>query len=411
MNKRFLYHRDLAQRLQAGALMPYLSDYAQLLLERGYSRCAGESKLAAIADFGRWIKRNGISVARINEQLVTSFLGARRKLGRLKGGDRASLRLLMSHLRQAAVISERARTCDAIGLVQEDYEQFLLKDRSLAPTSVAQYLPVIRRFLTHCFGKGKVRLRNLRLKEITEFVLQDSANRGRRSAQLMTTVLRSFLRFLFQRGQIRPPLAMSVPTVAGWRLSELPRFLEVAEVEKVLRCCDRRRKLGLRDYAILLLLARLGLRGGEVTKLTLDDIDWNAGELCVHGKGSRLDRLPLPQDVGEAIVKYLRRGRPRCSCRRIFVKTKAPFDGFGTPPSAICFIVRKALARAHLTPPHQGAHLFRHSLATRMLGRGATLVQIGQVLRHQAIQTTEIYAKVNLPALRSLAQVWPGGAQ
>jgi site-specific recombinase XerD len=341
MNRRFVYHRDLVRRLQAGALMPYLTDYAQLLLERGYSRCAGESKLATIADFGRWMERHGISVERINEQLVTSYLGVRRKHGRHKDGDRATLRLLMSHLRQTAVIPEPVRTCDAIGSIQQDYEQFLLKDRSLAPVSVAQYLPVIRRFLTHRFGKGKVRLRNLHSKDITEFVLQDSGNRGRRSAQLMTTVLRSFLRFLLQRGQIGPPLAMSVPTVAGWRLSELPRFLEVAEVEKVLRCCDRRRKLGLRDYAILLLLARLGLRGGEVTNLTLDDIDWNAGELCIHGKGSRLDRLPLPQDVGEAIVKYLRRGRPRCSCRRLFVKAKAPFDGFATPPNAICSIVAR----------------------------------------------------------------------
>ncbi|MCX6926147.1 MAG: site-specific integrase [Verrucomicrobia bacterium] len=204
---------------------------------------------------------------------------------------------------------------------------------------------------------------------------------------------------------------MAVPTVAGWRLSELPHYLEPAEVEKVLDVCDRRRKVGKRNYAILLLLARLGLRAGEVVSLGLDDLDWNAGELRIRGKGARVDKLPLLEDVGEAIADYLWKARPCCSSRRVFVHIKAPYEGFGRPPNGICCIVRRALKSAKLNPAHKGAHILRHSLATRMLRKGASLLEIGRVLRHKTIQTTEIYAKVNLNALRALAQPWPGGAQ
>jgi integrase len=226
----------------------------------------------------------------------------------------------------------------------------------------------------------------------------------------MTAVLRGFLGFLLREGRIVNNLAAAVPTIAGWRLSELPRFLETAEVEKVLRACDRRTKTGKRDYAILLLLARLGLRAGEVASLIFDDIDWNSAHLCIRGKGARIDRLPLLQDVGKAIAEYLQKGRPHCSSKRVFIQSKAPYIGFGSPPNAICGIVRRALSRAGLQPRHKGAHLLRHSLATRMLGQGASLAQIGQVLRHEQADTTEIYAKVNLNVLRALAQPWPGGA-
>ncbi len=225
----------------------------------------------------------------------------------------------------------------------------------------------------------------------------------------MTSVLRSFLGYLLREGRIGTNLAAAVPTVAGWRLSELPRFLEPAQVERIVRSCNRRTKTGKRDYAILLLLARLGLRAGEVAFLNLEDIDWDAGELLIRGKGERIDRLPLPHDVGQAVANYLTASRPHCSSRRVFIQRKPPYVGFANPPNAICCIVRAALARAGVQSRHKGAHLLRHSLATRMLGRGASLAQIGQVLRHKQADTTEIYAKVNLNALRALAQPWPGG--
>ena len=194
------------------------------------------------------------------------------------------------------------------------------------------------------------------------------------------------------------------------RLSELPQYLEAKQVNQVLRGCDRRTGLGKRNYAMLLLLARLGLRAGEVAKLTLDDIDWQAGELLIRGKGAQLDKLPLLQDVGQALADYLKHARPECSSRMVFIRSYAPYVGF-SGRGAASFMVRRALTRAHIHARHRGAHVLRHSLATRMLGRGASLAQIGQVLRHRLVASTEIYAKVNLKALRRLALPWPGGAQ
>ncbi len=274
-----------------------------------------------------------------------------------------------------------------------------------------QYLPVIRRFLCYLFREKTIRLKDLRTQSVIEFVLQDSSTRGRRASQSMTSVLRSFLNYLFQEGTTAINLALAIPSMPGWRLSELPRYLEKAQVEKLLQCCDRRRKVGKRDYAILLLLARLGLRAGEVAGLELEDIDWVAGELLIRGKANTVGRLPLLHDIGKAVADYLRKGRPNCSSRRVFVHCKAPFPGFSSPPNAVSGIVRRTLKRAGIKSRHQGAHQLRHSLATRLLRGGASLVQISHVLRHESPQSTEIYAKVDLNALRALAQPWPGGAQ
>jgi site-specific recombinase XerD len=253
-------------------------------------------------------------------------------------------------------------------------------------------------------------LRRLRPQDITSFVLRDTSIYSRKRVQLTCSALRSFLGFLHQYGQLATNLAASVPTVASWRLSDLPQFLEPKQVESLLRSCDQSSPYGRRDYAVLLLLARLGLRGGEVVHLTLDDINWEAGELLIRGKSAREDRLPLPQDVGRALATYLQKGRPVCASRRVFIRMKAPREGF-SGAAAICGIVERALTRAQIPSEHKGAHLLRHSLATKMLRAGASFAQIGQILRHQSAQTTEIYAKVDLTALRALAQPWPGGAQ
>lgn len=319
---------------------------------------------------------------------------------------------MLQHLRQLDIIPPPTPVrLTAIDLIERDYGRHLRQERSFMSASVGHYLTVARRFLWHRFRDGKINLRALCTKDVSDFVLKDSAIRGRRSAQLMTSVLRSFLNYLFQQGKTVTNLATAIPATAGGRLSELPRYLEAAEVKKLLRSCDRRQKVGRRDYAILVLLARLGLRASEVANLELDDIDWAAGELVIRGKGNRVDRMPLLQDVGTAMADYLKKGRPRCSTRRVFVHCKAPYAGFSSPPNAVSGIVKRALARAGLNPLNRGAHLLRHSLATNLLRSGASLTQIGQVLRHQQVQTTEIYAKVDVNALRALAQPWPGGAQ
>jgi integrase len=225
--------------------------------------------------------------------------------------------------------------------------------------------------------------------------------------QLTLTALRSFLRFLYLRGQIAVSLADHVPKVAGWRLSEPPKWLSADAIERTLACCDRRSATGQRNYAILILLARLGLRAGEIVSMELDDIRWETGEISVCGKGQQRKRFPLPDDVGQAVATYLKNGRPSCSSRRVFLRTRAPYRGLGNS-SSLDAIVSRALSRAGIDPPSKGAHLFRHSLATNMLQNGATLTEIGQILHHKSPNTTAIYAKVDINGLSALARKWPG---
>jgi len=212
------------------------------------------------------------------------------------------------------------------------------------------------------------------------------------------------------RGDIGLDLAAAVPAVAHWSMSSIPRAIPAESVRQLLASINRQTARGRRDYAILLLLARLGLRASEVAFLELDDLDWEAGQVTVRGKRGARAALPLPADVGAAIAAYLRHGRPRSPSRRVFVRALAPTDGFAGP-SAIACVVRDALERAGVNAPTKGAHQFRHALATQMLRRGASLSEIGEILRHRSPETTTIYAKVDLDALRTLALAWPGGAR
>ena len=286
------------------------------------------------------------------------------------------------------------------------YEEYLRAERGLAPASVVAYLPYVRRFVDERFGEQPLRLWKLGPRDVSSFIVRYAHSMSPGRAKLMVTALRSFLRFLFQRGQIEANLAEAVPTVADWRLSTIPKYLSVEEIEGLLDACDQSTRTGRRDYAILVLLARLGLRAGEVVALELDDIDWRAGEIVVRGKGLLHDRLPLLPAVGEALAAYLRWDRPPVSTRRVFVRMRAPLRGFAGP-STVSTIVRRALDRAGLNPPLKGAHLLRHSLATAMLRSGASMAEIGEILRHRSPNTTEIYAKIDFAGLSSLAQPWP----
>ncbi len=271
------------------------------------------------------------------------------------------------------------------------------------------YLPVVRDLLTVRFGHGAVNLGELQPADIHRFVLRYAQAKSRRTAQLAVTALRSFLRYLRQRGDVATDLASAAPPVACWSLSGLPKFLPADQVKQVVTSCDRVTPVGKRDYAILLLLARLGLRAGEVVALTLDDLDWSNGDIIVRGKGQFLARLPLPPDVGEALVEYLSDVRTTGRTRHLFLRVRAPLRGLAGSASIDC-IVARALARAGLAPPLRGGRLLRHSLATDLLRRGASLTEIGQLLRHSEPNTTEIYAKVDIESLRRIAVTWPIGA-
>jgi site-specific recombinase XerD len=295
-------------------------------------------------------------------------------------------------------------------LIEQQYATYLREERGLAQATLINYLALVDRFLLDRFGKGPVRLGQLAARDVTRFVLRRAYTMSPGRAKLLVTALRSFLRFLFLREETAIDLTASVPMVADWRLAKLPKFIPAEDVQRLLRACDRHSATGRRDYAVLVLLARLGLRASEVVQMTLEDIDWTAGELIVRGKGARHDRLPLPADVGEAVVQYLRGDRPRCPSRRVFICAKAPRRGF-EGSSTVCTIVRRAIARAGLQTPSRGAHLLRHSLATDLLRRGGSLAEIGELLRHRSPDTTVLYAKVDLGALREVAQPWPGGSR
>ena len=263
--------------------------------------------------------------------------------------------------------------------LENDFERYLTQERGFATASDTGHLPIFRQFLReHCTG-GCGSLSNLTATAINKFVERHVNDNGPRSAQIMCSILRSFLRYLRYRGEISCDLASAVPTVRRWKLSSLPKYLDPRDIKRVLATCDRHTALGRRDYAILVVLARMGLRANEVRFLTLDDIDWESGQLTVRGKGRRDVVLPLPKEVGAAIAEDLRHGRPRSDSRRRFLSYSAPHDGFSNS-CTVTRVAAEALKRAGVDGvAHKGAHLFRHSLATQMLRAGASLTEIGQV--------------------------------
>jgi integrase/recombinase XerD len=390
-----------------GRLAAHLDGFAALLGDQGYAPGTIRQKYDLVVDFGLWVEEHDVPLSDFGRD-CGQFLAERRCVRR---GDAWTIRQLIEYLRDLGCIPVPAKMVDlsAEGELVSAFGGFLRSERGLSPATLANYLPIIRDFLDQQFDGQALNFDELRVVDIHRFMVRRVQVGSRSRAKLVVSALRSFLRFLQQRGLLATDLAAVVPGVAGWRLAHLPKALPAEQVELLLASCDRATSAGRRDYAVLMLLARLGLRGGEVSAMTLDDLDWERGEIVVHGKGQRLARLPLPADVGSALVDYLRLDRPACSTRRVFIRTRAPRRGF-VSPSTICCIVRRALRRANLTPQFKGAHLLRHSLATDLLRRGASLVEIGQLLRHSQPNTTQIYAKVDIVALRAIGLPWPGAS-
>jgi integrase len=298
----------------------------------------------------------------------------------------------------------------AVQRCTHEFERYLREERLLAPATIVNYVPFIGEFLKDRFGTGPVELSRLCAGDVVRFVRRQAPRLHVKRAKLLTTALRAFLRYGCYRGKVSADLLTSVPIVASWSMPLIPRAISPDQVRQVLSHVDRRTAVGRRDYAILLLLARLGLRAGEIVSLELGDIDWKASCLSVRGKTGRRHQLPLSKEVGDAIVAYLRHGRPRTPCRRLFLCAAAPIRGF-LRPSTVSTVVRHALLCAGVRAPTLGAHQFRHGLACEMLRHGASLGEIGELLGHRSPETTKIYAKVDLEALRTLALPWPGGAR
>ena len=302
------YSPDVSlDHLRRGPLAAHVDGFADLLSDQGYATQTARSKIRIVADLSTWLGRRQLDVADLLEDQIHGFLKARKKQSLLRRGDSWTLTQLLAHLRrQGAVFPQAARAiATPIDRITRDYTHFLVHERGLRPATLTNYVPIARRFLETTFGAGKVSLNKLHLTDVTEFVVGDSSTGSPRRVQLTASALRSFLVFLTHQGKVPASLAASVPTVANWRLAELPQFLQPAEVEKLLRSCNQKTPTGRRDYTLLLLLARLGLRSGEVVHLTLESINWAAGEVLIRGKSAREDRLPLPPDVGRALAAYL----------------------------------------------------------------------------------------------------------
>jgi integrase/recombinase XerD len=296
-------------------------------------------------------------------------------------------------------------TDDGSAVLLAEFGMWLDRERGLSPVSVRCYSKQAKYFLAAVGGPGAVG--GLDAGRVTAFMVDYSKDRNGWSAKAMVTSLRAFLRFARVTGRTAVPLAGAVPAVASWRLSALPRSLPAAEIEALLDGCDRDTATGLRDYAVLSLLARLGLRGAEAAGLQLGDVGWRAGEIAVTGKGSRIERLPLPAAAGEALAAWLTGGRPRCESRAVFVTVRRPYRQL--TPEAVRAVMGRACDRAGLE--RRGAHRLRHALATELLRAGASLPEVGQVLRHRSLLSTSVYAKVDQDALRPLARPWPGAGQ
>jgi integrase/recombinase XerD len=411
MLDHFLSDGAAAQRLRANPIGSQLDGFTAWLSQRGYAWTTIRQHVWALAAFGRWLHRRGRSARNIRRRDAHEFC-RRRCAAHRRERDIAALRWFLEYLEAAHLIVATPLVIDRSPLarLKDRYEAYLQGDRALSPLTVTRHWFVVRGFLVERFGDGPINLRALRPDDVTRYLLRHVPAQSRFSTHVST--LRSFLRFLCQAGDTDRDLAAAIPPIRRWRLVEVPKYLQRAEVTHLLGSVDRTSATGRRNYAILLLLARLGLRAGEVVRLELQDLDWRTGELTVRGKGSVHARLPLPRDVGAALATYLRTDRPPCATRRVFVCLKAPHRGLGHP-ATVSTLVHCALNRAGLTPPTTGAHLLRHSLATDLLRHGASLGDIGEVLRHQLPQTTEIYAKVAVDRLRTLAQPWPilGGAR
>jgi integrase/recombinase XerD len=393
-----------------GPLALYVDGVRSELSRLGYALGTAENHIRVMAHLSQWMADEGVKPSELSQDRVEQFLTLLGMQWKRPPTGRTLVPLLrwLRELNVVPPVTSTTRSTPLDALVDR-YHHWLVEDRGLATRTVRRYEATARRFLDERrTGAGRrTGVEDLSGAEVTAFLLGECSRLAVKSAKGVVTDLRSLLRFLFLEGLTPTALATAVPPVAGWRDTGLPAMLAASDVRALLNSCDRRHPTGLRDFAILTLLARLGLRAAEVADLELGSVDWRAGEMVIRGKGHRVDRLPLPVDVGEALAAYVANGRPRGTCRTLFLTSHPPVRAMH--PHTISGVVRYACIRAHLKPV--GSHRLRHALASELLRRGAALPEIGQVLRHRNLTSTAIYAKVDRVALRAVAQPWPGSGQ
>ena len=389
-----------------GPLACFADGYGSELAGLGFTHNSVVTHVVLMGQLSRWMSEVGIVVTDLSEGRIEKFFDARRAGGQRRVPTVRTLVPLFGYLRSLGVVPPpESGAATPLEDLLTRYRRHLL-DRGLAASTVLNYEGRARQFLSERIlaGGGDTGVKGLSGADVTGFLLRECSRLSIGSAKNRANDLRSLLRFFHLEGLTESDLAVAVPPVAGWRDTGLAPRLATSEVAELVSSCDRSLPTGLRDFAILLLLARLGLRSCEVVGLELDDIDWRAGELTVRGKGGGVDRLPLLSDVGEALAAYLYYGRPRAESRKVFLASLAPQRALR--PGSVGHLVRRACQRTGRDPV--GPHRLRHALATELLAQGATLPQIGLVLRHRDLATTAAYAKVDIAGLRSVAQPWPG---
>ena len=404
---------DARVRAIGGTTAEHLGSFVTWLGSQQYS--AGYACIVArhALAFGRWCEGRGIDVEALTGDDIERFQRsrARRRSRRTetRRQERQALTLLLRFLRERGICAAAASCTTAVDRVAADFAQHLQRNHGLAAATVDTYTRLARQFLAWRFGQAEVCLHDLRPSDSIAFVRHESKRMAPPAVKGVAKALRSFLRFGEFRGEVPAGLAAGVPSVATWTTTPpIPKAIAAEHAQRAIESCDRLTAVGRRDRAVLLLLARLGLRACEIIRLTLDDIDWDQAQLRICGKGGRQSLLPLPVEVGAAIAAYLQHGRPTCGDRHLFLRSMAPIRGLLDGSDGVGSIVRYALERAKVDAPHRGSHQFRHALAAQMLRQGASLPEIGQVLRHRSPQTTSIYAKVDLDALRTVVMTWPG---
>ncbi len=396
--------RDLSGVRVSGPLAGHAAGFGDELIRRGYPLERAARHVQLLAGVSRWLDAHGLSANELTEERVGEFLAFRRAEGYAEVPSSAWAMTLLGWVPGLTVTRAAVPAATPVEIMVEDYRRYLVQERGLAAATVRGYLGVARSFLSYLAGPAGLEVGALTAGDVRSYVVGECRQRHVGSAQVLVTALRSLLRFLSAEGHTAHPLAAAVPATSGMRGGSLPRAVRPEVVTALLASCDSATVVGRRDFAILTVLARLGLRAGEVAGLGLDDIDWHHGELVVLGKGSRRDRLPLPVDVGEALVAYLAGNRPSVSCRSVFLRVHAPITTMTS--SNVTELVKRACRRAGV--PVISAHRLRHSAATTLLHNGASLAEIGQILRQSRAAATAIYAKVDRAALRALARPWPG---
>lgn len=400
-----------------GPLSGHLPRFIDSLILQQYVPAVVYVKALHAVAFDHWLARRRAALADVAEAHIAGF-GRRRR--RCRGSicpetrkrERFDLVHLLRYLRTVGACAQAPCLDTPVDALGAAYERHLRHMQGLANSSVERYGDVARLFLRQRFGDREVDLSAVRATDVIDFVRRQACRLTPPAAKCVVNALRSFLRYAQFRGEVAPELVAAVPAVAAWTTtSQLPKAIAPDHAQRAIASCDLGTAVGLRDRAVLLLLARLGLRAGEIIALQLEDCDWDRGQLRVCGKGGRFGMLPMPVDVGRAVAAYLQRGRPSSEDRHLFLRTTAPICGLQPGGDGVGSIVRYALGRAGVDAPHRGSHQFRHALAVRMLQGGASLAEIGEVLRHRSPQSSSIYARVDLQALRSLALPWPGGAR